>query len=489
MPLNPEPPRWPHPPAAVSRRCAVQAGAIGLLGLGLNHVSLLRAAAGGTQAGAPRARAKSVIYIFLSGGLSQLDSFDMKPDAPREIRGEFDPIPTRTPGLQICEHLPMLARRSHLWALCRSLSHPWNEHSQGHQTMLSGRSELPPGFDPRGPQDSDWPSIASLANRLATPRANLPPAIVLPEKLVHRTGRVIPGQFAGQMGERNDPFFVGCTKYNPVSYGAFPEFTFHHREGAKHQGLEFRAPDLTLPQDVDLGRLRGRLDLVGHLDAQHAHLEQTGEAEEWDRYRDMAVALLSDPETKRAFDVSGADPQVLDRYGRNSFGKSLLLARQLVEAGVSLVQVNLGNNETWDNHEAIFPNLKNFLLPPMDRAVSALLDDLHDSGLLDETLVVMASEFGRTPKIFKIPGAPLPGRDHWGAVQTALFAGAGVHGGAVVGSTDKDGGHPASDPQKPEDLAATIYEALGLPRSITWQDLSGRPRFAYHGQVIEGLFG
>jgi len=473
----------------MTRRAAVQAGTIGLLGLGMNHVAMLRAAGAKAGSAAPRPRAKSVIYIFLSGGLSQIDSFDMKPDAPREIRGEFDPIPTRTPGLQICEHLPMLARRSHLWGLCRSITHPWNEHSQGHQIMLSGRSELPPGFDPRGPKDSDWPSIATLANHLIEARANLPPAIVLPEKLVHRTGRVIPGQFAGQMGERNNPFLVGCAKYNPTSYGAFPEYTFHHREGAKQQGLEFQTPNLTLPHGLGLDRLHGRLELVDHLDAQQAHLERSGEAEEWDRYREMAVSLLSDPKTKRAFDVSAADPKVLDRYGRNSFGKSLLLARQLVETGVSLVQVNLGNNETWDNHEAIFPNLKDFLFPPMDRAVSALLDDLDASGLLDDTLVVMASEFGRTPKIFTLPGAKLPGRDHWGAVQTVFFAGAGVQGGAVVGSSDPHGGHPDSDPKKPEDLAATIYHALGLPKSVTWQDLTGRPRFVYHGEVIEDLFG
>ncbi len=356
-----------HPPAGMTRRAAVQAGAIGLLGLGMNHVAMLQAAGAKTGSPAPRPRAKSVVYIFLSGGLSQIDSFDMKPDAPREIRGEFDPIPTRTPGLQICEHLPMLARRSHLWGLCRSITHPWNEHSQAHQIMLSGRSELPPGFDPRGPKDSDWPSIATLANHLIEARANLPPAIVLPEKLVHRTGRVIPGQFAGQMGERNDPFLVGCAKYNPTSYGAFPEYTFHHREGAKQQGLEFQTPNLTLPHELGLDRLHGRLELVDHLDAQQAHLERSGEAEEWDRYRAMAVSLLSDPKTKRAFDVSAADPKTLDRYGRNSFGKSLLLARQLVETGVSLVQVNLGNNETWDNHEAIFPNLKDFLFPPTDR--------------------------------------------------------------------------------------------------------------------------
>ena len=165
------------------------------------------------------------------------------------------------------------------------------------------------------------------------------------------------------------------------------------------------------------------------------------------------------------------------------------MARQLVEAGVNLVQVNLGNNEAWDTHQAIFPSLKNYLLPPTDRAVAALLDDLQERGMLDDTLVVMASEFGRTPKIFKLPNVTLPGRDHWGAAQTAFFAGGGVTGGAIVGSTDPLGAYPASDPQRPEDFAATIYHALGIPQHATWNDLSGRPHFIYHGQPIAELFG
>ncbi len=203
----------------------------------------------------------------------------------------------------------------------------------------------------------------------------------------------------------------------------------------------------------------------------------------------MAADLLLDPTVKDAFDVHSADPRLQDRYGRNSFGWSLLLARQLVEAGVRLVQVNLGNNETWDTHQAAFPTLKNFLLPPMDRAVSALLDDLGERGLLDDTLVVMASEFGRTSRIFKIPKAKLPGRDHWGAVQTVFLAGGGVQGGRVLGSSDAKGEYPATNPRKPEDFAATIYHALGLPPSIKWHDPEQRPHFLYHGQPMTELFG
>ena len=195
------PPRCSHSFPGVTRRAAIQAGAIGLLGMGMNHLTALRALAAGPGNGKPpAARAKSVIYIFLSGGLAQHESFDMKPDAPLEVRGEFRPIRTRTPGVHICEHLPELARRSNQWALVRSMTHPSNDHSAAHHIMLTGRSELPLGFDPNKPKESDWPSIAAIAGAVLPARNNLPPAIVLPEKLVHRTGRTLPGQFGGQMG-------------------------------------------------------------------------------------------------------------------------------------------------------------------------------------------------------------------------------------------------------------------------------------------------
>ena len=471
----------------LTRRAILQAGTISLLGLSMDQLAMFRAR--GAAPSQSRKKAKSVIYIFLSGGLSQIDSFDMKPEAPEEIRGEFKPMATRTPGLHICQHLPQLAKRSNRWALCRSLTHGTNEHSQGHHMMLTGRSDLPPGFDPGKPKESDWPSIAALAAEQLAPRAHLPPSMALPEKLIHRTGRVIPGQFAGLLGDGRDAFFVETSKYNAASYGAYPDYLFHHADGkVEGTGREFLAPNFTLPQGVGLGRLRDRLALMDHLNAQQAHLEANARSRSMNDFQALAVRLLSDPKTKQAFEVHGANPKLLDKYGRNLFGWSLLLARQLVEAGVSLVQVNLGNNETWDTHQAAFPNLKNYLFPPTDQAVSALLDDLEDRGLLDDTLVVMASEFGRTPKIFKIRGATLPGRDHWGAVQTVLFAGGGVQGGAVVGETDKLGGHPISDPKTPEDFAATIYEALGIPRDATWQDLSGRPHHVYHGQPISELF-
>jgi hypothetical protein len=476
-----------HP--QISRRTAVQAGAIGLLGLGMNHVQALTAeAARGAAAGTVPA-ARSVIYIVLSGGLAQHDSFDPKPDAPEGIRGEFNPIATRTPGVQICEHLPLLAQRSHKWALVRSLTHPSNDHSLGHLIMLSGRTPMPIGFDASKPKPTDWPSIAAVANGVTRARNNLPPAIVLPERLIHRTGRVIPGQFAGTMGGHRDPLFVELSPFLPDHYGAYPEFGFHHANGPGNpKDFVFQAPNLSLPQGLSDSRFQARSELLKRIGRQQSALDAAAESEPFDQFRQRAISLLTDRSTQQAFDVSRADPKLLDRYGRNTFGWSLLLARQLVEAGVNLVQVNLGNNETWDTHGNAFPNLKNLLLPPMDRSVSALIDDLDERGLLDSTLIVMAGEFGRTPKISGLPQHyKLPGRDHWGAVQTVFFAGGGVRGGTVIGTSDKTGGYPASNPQTPENMAASIYQALGIPATHAWRDALDRPHHVYSGEPIAGL--
>lgn len=470
-----------------TRRAAIQAGTIGLLGLGMNHVRALRTLAGDR---APSSTAKRVIYIFLSGGLSQLDSFDLKPEGPEEMRGEFKPIATRTPGIQICEHLPMLAARSDKWALLRSLTHPYEEHSEGHQVMFAGRTPLPLGFDGNRPQRTDWPSMAALAGALLPRRNNLPPAVVLPEKLVHVSGRVIPGQDSGFMGPEHDPWLVNASRFRSSRYihGAFPEYAFERRYGAfEMEEYSYGAPRLTLPQGILQRRFRSRLKLLEDLNRQRRALDDAASMQSFDRYREEAVSLLLDGGTHKAFDVHGADPELQERYGRNSFGWSLLMARQLVEAGVSLVQVNLGNDESWDTHEANFYNLKNFLFPPTDRAVSALLDDLEERGLLDDTLVVMASEFGRTARIFKIRSAKLPGRDHWGQAQSVLFAGGGVRGGRVIGATDKRGQFPARDAQKPENFAATIYNALGLPPDIAWHDKLDRPHHVYYDAPIPGL--
>jgi len=469
----------------VNRRTMLQAGSLGLLGLGMNHVSALRAA--DSAAEHREGKAKSVIFIFLSGGMSQHDSFDPKPEAPAGIRGEFAPIATGTPGAQICEHLPLLAARGSSWSMIRALTTPYNEHSQGHTSILTGRTMMPPGYNPSKPQHSDWPSMASVVGKALPPRNNnLPPAIVLPERLIHNTGRTLPGQFGGIMGPQNDPWFVEASPYNPKSYGAYPEYEFHFVRGREHNPkLVFQSPNLSLPQGLSRPQLRDREILRTLVDGQRRELSQLASVESFDRYRQSAISLLTDPSVQQAFDVHNAPAETLDRYGRNAFGWSLLMARQLVEAGVNLVQVNLGNNEAWDTHENNFPLMRDCLLPPTDRGVSALLDDLQERGMLDETLIVMCGEMGRTPRINAGGGeSKVVGRDHWGAVQSVFIAGGGVPGGTVVGASDKDGAYPLVNAQTPENLAATIYHALGIPETAAWKDESNRPHFIYHGEPI-----
>ncbi|MEZ6129111.1 MAG: DUF1501 domain-containing protein [Planctomycetaceae bacterium] len=482
-------PFLPHP--VISRRTSVQIGAAGVLGMGMNHLNALRAADDGAVPG--RGTARSVIYIFLSGGLAQQDSFDLKPNAPAEIRGEFKPIATATPGIEICEHLPMLAQRSELWALVRSLTHPTNGHTLGHYYMLTGHSTAPGFKGDRQPRATDWPSIASIVGD-ALPRAqnNLPPAVMLPERLVHWSGGVIPGAYGGMMGPQRDPFIVGSTQYgDPFWRGAYPEYTFHQlprREPTSATPTVFQAPNLELQPDLNNQRFNRRLSLLKAVEGQRQAMEQSAVSEMYDQHRQSAISLLASQKIRRAIDVTSADQQTQQRYGRNSFGWSLLMAYRMVEAGVSMVQVNLGNNEAWDTHGEAFWRLREKLLPPTDRALSALLDDLNGAGLLDSTLIVMGGEFGRTPKISLLEKEyKEPGRDHWGAVQTLFFAGGGVRGGNVIGSSDEQAAYPASDPQKPENMAATIYRALGIPRTATWKDELNRPHNIYFGDSIEGL--
>ena len=476
----------------ISRRAAVQAGAVGLLGLGMNHLAGLKTASAASTK--PSGKAKSCIYIFLSGGLSQQDSFDLKPDAPAEVRGEFSPISTKTPGLDICEHLPGLAKQSDRWAVVRSLTHPSNEHTLGHYFMLTGRSVTSPGFvGDRKPRPSDWPSIASIVgDQLPRRSNNLPPAIVLPERLVHWSGGVMPGAYGGLMGRQRDPFFIEASPYgDPMWRGAYPEFTFPNqpkKPPASPDARAYQAPNIALSPDLNLGRVNGRIGLLRELDHQRSELERSAAGQSYDDHRQSAISLLASRDVRRAFDVTNADEATQIRYGRNSYGWSLLMAFRLIESGVNLVQVNLGNNETWDLHGDLFHRLRDRLFPPTDRALCALMDDLQSSGLLDSTLIVMAGEFGRTPKLSLLSDSyPAAGRDHWGAVQSVFFAGGGIRGGTVIGSSDKIAAYPASNPQKPDDMAATIYHALGIPDTAAWHDELNRPHHIYHGQPIAGL--
>lgn len=468
------------------RRDMLQAGAIGLMGLSMAQVSALQAASDN-----PRRRGnKSVIYIFLSGGLSQHDSFDPKPDAPDNIRGEFGSIQTDLPGIRVCEHLPKLAARSKKWALVRSLSHPSNGHSEGHHMMLTGRTTIPPGFSPSKPNPTDFPSMASLVGNLIPGRNQLPSSAVLPFYYVHHSGRLIAGQYAGMLGPRHDPWLLNAS-HNCPGYGACPDCIDHQQRAHQHQGLPvFQTPNLRLPEGINLARLEDRRGLLDIIDHQRRSADEAVATAALDQHRASAWSLLTSGRVRAAFDLSNEPAQVLDSYGRNLFGYSCLLARRLVEIGVSMIQINLGRNETWDTHGNAFPHLKNNLYPPMDRCVSALMDDLEARGMLDSTLLVMAGEFGRTPRISTLSQFYKgPGRDHWGAVQSLLLAGGGVRGGTVVGESDRQGGFPKTAKQQPENLAATIYNTLGLDPHFMWKDQGGRPHHLYHGDPIPGLMG
>ena len=482
---------WLHP--QISRRTAVQAGALSLVGLGTNHLAPLRAA-DSSQAAPGAGKAKTVLYIFLSGGLAQQDSFDLKPNAPADIRGEFNPIQTATPGIQICEHLPGLAKRSKHWALVRSMTHNTNGHTLGHYYMLTGRSVRNAEFKgDRKPRPKDYPSMMSVAGfTVPPPKNNLPPAIVLPERLIHWGGGTIPGLYGGRMGRTRDPYFIEASPYgNPLWRGAYPGYSLSdssRKPPKTPDSRVFEVPNLKLPVDLTRSRLTGRVNLLKTLDDQRRRLDGVANAQVFDRDRESAVSLLTDPKVRHAFDVTRADKKTQERYGANSFGWSLLMAYRLTQAGVPLIQVNLGNNETWDTHGDAFPRFKSKLFPPTDRALCALLDDLDSSGLLESTMIVMAGEFGRTPRLSTLSKIFYkPGRDHWGAVQTVFFAGGGIKGGTVVGSSDKIAGYPHSDPQKPENMAATMYHGLGIPHTAAWKDELDRPHHIYHGEPIHGL--
>lgn len=471
-----------HPTA---RREFLQVGTIGLMGLSLADLMRWQTAVQGHDNGDRAVR--SVIYVFLSGGLSQHESFDMKPLAPDAVRGEFSPIATKTPGLQICEHLPELSKRSDQWSLVRSLSHANNDHGQSIHIMSTGRTGLPPGLDRNKPQPTDFPSMLSVAGSQLKGPGGLPATAVLPRLITNVNRATRPGQSAGMMGPAYDPWVINASD-KCDGYGACPDcFHFSNKPTYKHSvNPVFQAPVLNLPDGLSLSRLDRRADLLAEVEQQRRDLDRQLTVSRMDRHRSGALSLLTSGDVRKAFDLKNEAPRRLDAYGRNLFGSSMLLARRLVQVGVRMVQVNLGRGSTWDQHGDLFPALGR-LLPPFDQSLSALLDDLRNHGMLDSTLVVVAGEFGRTPKISKLSVYQRPGRDHWGATQSILLAGGGVSGGQVLGATDNIGAYPIRDRQSPENLAATIYSTLGIPPDAHWDDPTSRPHAIYHAPPIEGL--
>ena len=463
----------------ITRRAAIQAGAIGL-GLSTTHLSALRA----LGPAAKPAKAKNVIFVFLTGGISHHDTWDMKPEAPTEIRGEFGRISTRTPGLEFCEHLPKLAARSDQYALVRSMKTASNGHEPACHMLLTGRLDFPPGFSlNKVPSRNEWPSIPAVVTyALRDQRGKMPPAAILPQPSVNEANKVRPGQYAGLLGNHWDAWHIDIAANCPKGNGACPEcFRFDDTPFQHAAETIYDIPTLTLPEGGQ-SRLNGRLGLLAEVQKQQKALERA--ADKFDGERRQAISVLTDPKVKSAFDVENTSPELKEKYGANKFGLSCLMAKRLVESGVNLVQVNLGKNSSWDTHRRNFISLKDHLLPPFDRCISALLDDLTESGMLDDTFVVVTGEFGRTPKINKDAG-----RDHWGPVNTMMFFGGGVRGGTIVGASDRIGAEPTRDDVYPENFAATIYEALGIPREAHWMDVEGRPHAIYRGKAIHGIYG
>ena len=464
----------------INRRRFLEVGSLGVFGLTLSD--LLRAESRGPQYRSN----KSVILIWQHGGPSQLDTFDMKPHAPAKVRGSFDPVSTDVAGLQISEHLPLFTQRMKHYAMVRSMGTGSNGHEQACHMMLTGRLDFPVGFSTaKVPSANEWPSMLSVVTYAKRNEVRiLPPAAVLPEPSVNEAARVRPGQYAGRLGGSYEAWHVNVAAQCPLGNGACPDCFRFNEDKFEHATQNiFNTPVLTLPKG-GRRRLKDRIGLLGTVEQQREFLKERSSTRKLDQNRLQALTVLADPKTSKAFDVENADPKTLARYGKNKFGLSALMGYRLLGAGVDFVQINLGKNSSWDTHARNFVNLKRNLLPPLDLSMSALLDDLNDSGMIDETLFIISGEFGRTPNINKNSG-----RDHWGPVFTALFAGGGVRGGQVIGSSDDLGAYATSQRYMPENFSATIYEALGIPRDSHWVDFDGRPHEIYRGQPMSVLYG
>ena len=418
----------------------------------------------------PRKTAKSVIMIWLSGGASHIDTWDMKPKAPLEYRGTFEPISTTSPDIQLCEHLPLTARQAHLFSVVRSLGdhgRGTGDHHAGYYYNLTGHAPDPTFhrlLNARTPYATDWPSMASVVAAKRPPHPSLPSAITLPQK-EGAPEYTRPGQFAARLGIEYDPVFI---------------------DGSREKPMSFQAPALSLDGGTTIEHLLQRKELLAAIDRAERPFEATDTLSNYSKHQQKAFTLLTSRETKAAFDLQAEPVEVRERYGTGIMGMSFLLARRLVEASVPFITVFYKANKElntlcksgggWDTHGNNFGCLKDKLLPEFDRPYATLLADLHERGLLDETLVIVSSEMGRKPKIGdpRSGGVGGAGRDHWTNCMSVLLAGGGVRGGQVYGSSDKHAEYPADKPTAPEDIARTVYHALGID-DLTAHDREGRP--------------
>ncbi len=505
-----------HP--GIDRRELIRVGGLSLLGVGL--ADLLRLTAQSSSP-TPVRRAKSIVFIFQSGGPSQLETFDPKPNAPEGIRGEYGVAQTKIPGVVFCEHLPKLAARSDKFTVVRSMHHTAdrqfrNEHSSCMYLLHTGTTEMPPGDtnasigSPRSGR-FEWPSISALVAYSATPAPGVgfPAVVEIPRTRL----MTYPGRSPGLLGPKYDRWGVDLAPLCLAkdSAGSCPNCFSHddpndleRKPGTGPQAWwdnsSCRNPDFHLPElgrGASLSQVENRMELLRRIDVMKQQADtanRAGRLASWDVYRHEAwqLTLATRPGRQNPFDVSREPDRMRDLYGREEWGQGFLVARRLIEAGVRMVQINLRG---WDTHQNAFRDLKGKLLPSIDHCLSGFLDDLDERGLLDETLVVMCGEMGRTPKVSPIAVGGknasgenfTPGRHHWGDVFPCFFAGGGIRGGQIIGQTDSQGGLPISDAFTPSDLAATILYLLGVDPRAEFHDANGRPYRMYLGNPIREL--
>lgn len=442
--------------AFLSRRSVLKSSGIAVGAFGLPAAIAAQAAAESQ----PGPKAKRAIVILLQGGCSHHDTWDLKPNAPAEIRGEFKPIATSVPGYQCSEHLPLLARRVHNFNVLRSVYHATPSHEAAIHWVLTGYNY--PGANTSTKNRNDKPSMGSLvAKVLGAKTPGLPPYVCVPDK--------------GQLGDRvryASAHFLGMA-YDPLESGMPPS----------NSTSPFQMPpNLSVSKAVDLTRFDHRLKLLGELDQLSAELDASGMMAGMSQFNRQAFEMVSNDATRNAFDLA-QEPQALrERYGNTRVGQEAILARRLAEAGVPFTLVNFSINQDWDTHAKNFPTLKNTRLPNFDRAISALLDDLQERGMLDSTLVAVITEFGRTPKINATAG-----RDHWSDVFSIILAGGGLKSGQVIGTSNSKGEVPHDRPVHYNDVLATIYSQLGVPTDRVHYD-EGRPvPVLYSGKPIQEL--
>lgn len=454
-----------------SRREILQAGGAGLLGLSVPQ--LLAAEA---QPGARRSRAKSVIFLMLFGGPSQLETFDLKPQAPEKIRGPFKPIASRTPELLIGEHLPKTANVSDKFCVVRSMTHSFNDHSGGGHYLQTGRRWHVPIGGGFSPTPRDWPSVGSVVEYVEQQRhglsGSLPAYMVVPNSLGRLQDRgqyPRPGEHAGWLGRRYNPLTTQIDKRSLTDNPYWRDCT--------DEELNFQIAGMEARDGVTLDRFQNRRSLLDQFNDARRELDRRSVETGFDAYQQRAFALVTSERTRQALDIRRETPQTRDAYGRHLFGQSCLMARRLVEAGVRYVTVHYDcvDGYSWDSH-IHSDDVKKSLLPTFDQAYAALLEDLDARGLLDETLVVATGEMGRTPA-----ANAQWGRGHWSTLFSTLLAGGGVTGGRVYGKSDKDAAYPIDNPVTPEDLAATLYYALGVDPELRLLSAENRPT-----SVVEG---